>query len=126
MIAWLEWQEGRGDRLVADVNQTAAVVVPGPEDLFRPTAAVTADGVPWLVFGRSGGAVGVWACRFVDGRWSDPEPVSDTDGPSFNQEVAAVRGRGPARVLAGPGGRPVRRLRPAVERPRVGSDGPGE
>ena len=31
----------------------------------------------------------MWACRFVDGRWSDPEPVSDTDGPSFNQEVAA-------------------------------------
>ena len=48
VIAWLEWQEDRGDRLVAEVNQTAAVVVPGPEDLFRPTAAVTADGVPWL------------------------------------------------------------------------------
>ena len=94
VIAWLEWQEGRGDRLVAEVNQTAAVVVPGPEDLFRPTAAVTADGVPWLVFGRSGGAVGVWACRFVDGRWSDPEPVSDTDGPSFNQEVAAAEDGG--------------------------------
>jgi hypothetical protein len=89
VIAWLEWQEHRGDRLVADVNRTATVVVPGPEDLFRPTAAVTADGVPWLVFGRSGAAGGVWACRFVDGRWSDPEPVSDSDGPSFNQEVAA-------------------------------------
>ncbi len=36
------------------------------------------------------------------------------------------RGRRPARVLAGPGRRPVRRLRPAVERPRVGTDGPGE
>ena len=42
-------------------------------------------------------------CRFDDGRWSAPEPVSDTDGPSFNQEVVALRRRRPARVLAGPG-----------------------
>src|SRR4051794_20088729 len=54
VVAWLEWQEDRGDRLVADVGGTAGVVIPGPEDLHRPTAAVTADGVPWLVFGRSG------------------------------------------------------------------------
>jgi hypothetical protein len=32
----------------------------------------------------------VWACRFVDGRWTAPEPVSTTAGPSFNQEVVAA------------------------------------
>ena len=37
-------------------------MVGGPEDLFRPTAAITSDGVPWLLFGRSVDAeVGVWA-----------------------------------------------------------------
>ena len=62
----------------------------GPEDLFHPTAAVTSDGDPWLLFGRSVGAeVGVWASRFDGGRWSSPQPISDTDGPSFNQEVVA-------------------------------------
>ena len=57
------WSPGWSGRRAAatgwwpSVNADAPrVVVPGPEDLFRPTAAVTADGVPWLVFGRSGGA----------------------------------------------------------------------
>ena len=67
LVAWLEWQEGRGDRLVAELThgrtaRTTTVVVAGPEDLFRPTAAITSDGIPWLVFGRSVAAeVGVWA-----------------------------------------------------------------
>ncbi len=90
LVGWLEWQEGRGDRLVAALDGRTATVVEGPEDLFRPTAAVTADGTPWLLFGRSvDGRVGVWACRFSGGSWSEPEPVSTTDGPSFNQEVFA-------------------------------------
>ena len=94
LIAWLEWQENRGDRLVAELHtgadRTAAVVVAGPEDLFRPTAALTSDGVPWLLFGRSVDAeVGVWASRLLDGRWSAPQRISDTGGPSFNQEVVA-------------------------------------
>ncbi|MGE3664864.1 MAG: DUF3604 domain-containing protein [Pseudonocardia sp.] len=94
LVAWLEWQEDRGDRLVAEVRTAdscaATMVVAGPEDLFRPTAAVASDGVPWLVFGRSVDAeVGVWASRFQDGRWSSPERVSDTDAPSFNQEIVA-------------------------------------
>ena len=110
----------------AEVNQTVGVVVPGPEDLFRPTAAVTADGVPWLVFGRSGGAVG---------RVGLPLRRRPVERPGTGQRHRRsvvqpggrrLRGRRPARVLAGPGGRPVRRLRPAVERPRVGTDGPGE
>jgi hypothetical protein len=90
LVGWLEWQEGRGDRLVAALGGRTTTVVQGPEDLFRPTAAITADGTPWLLFGRRvDGRVGVWACRFAEGRWSEPHPVSTTDGPSFNQEVLA-------------------------------------
>lgn len=90
LVAWLEWVPDRGDRLVAELDGGTAVVVDGPEDLFRPTAAITADGTPWLLFGRSvGSEVGVWASRFDGTVWTDPEPVSTTDGPSFNQEVLA-------------------------------------
>jgi hypothetical protein len=31
------------------------VVVEGPEDLFRPTATITADGTLWLRFDAAGG-----------------------------------------------------------------------
>jgi len=94
LVGWLEWEPDRGDRLVAELTRGGAggpaVVVAGPEDLFRPTAAITTDGTPWLLFGRSvAGQVGVWATRHSDAAWSPPELVSDTDGPSFNQEVLA-------------------------------------
>jgi PAS domain-containing protein len=94
LVGWLEWQPERGDRLLAELSTAAqrrvTTVVEGPEDLFRPTAVITADGTPWLLFGRSvAGRVGVWACRFDGTAWSAPEPVSDTDGPSFNQEACA-------------------------------------
>jgi hypothetical protein len=90
LVAWLEWVPDRGDRLVAQLDGGTAAVVEGPEDLFRPTAAITADGTPWLLFGRSvDSVVGVWACRFDGAAWSEPELVSTTDGPSFNQEVLA-------------------------------------
>jgi hypothetical protein len=90
LVGWLEWQEGRGDRLVAALDGRTTTVVEGPEDLFRPTAAVTADGTPWLLFGWSvDGRVGVWASRFPGSSWSAPELVSSTEGPSFNQEVFA-------------------------------------
>ncbi|WP_153398391.1 DUF3604 domain-containing protein, partial [Ornithinicoccus halotolerans] len=60
-------------------------------DVFRPTAVVTTEGVPWVFFGRrdAGGAT-VWGTRWsaADG-WGEPEPVSDTDQPSFNQEAVA-------------------------------------
>ncbi len=94
LVGWLEWQPERGDRLLAELSTAAqrrvTTVVEGPEDLFRPTAVITADGTPWLLFGRSvAGRVGVWACRFDGTAWSAPEPVSDTEGPSFNQEACA-------------------------------------
>jgi hypothetical protein len=93
LVAWLEWEEGRGDRLVAALDGVTTTVIDcgkGPQDLFRPTAAITADGTPWILFGRSVDArVGVWACRFSGGAWSEPQLASGTDGPSFNQEVFA-------------------------------------
>ncbi|HVH24222.1 MAG TPA: DUF3604 domain-containing protein, partial [Pseudonocardia sp.] len=100
LVGWLEWQEGRGDRLRAELTtgteRRVTTVVGAPEDLFRPSAAITADGTPWLLFGRSTRTgVGVWASRFDGTRWTEPEQVSDTGGPSsgqppsFNQEVFA-------------------------------------
>ena len=44
LVGWLEWEEGRGDRLVAALDGDVATVVDcgkGPEDLFRPTAVIT-------------------------------------------------------------------------------------
>lgn len=99
LVGWLEWEPDRGDRLVAELvtgaDRSRATVVAGPEDLFRPTAAVTADGTPWLLFGRrvaepdGGGRVGVWASRFAAGTWSAPELVTPGEHPAFNQEVVA-------------------------------------
>jgi hypothetical protein len=90
LVAWLEWVPDRGDRLVAELDGETSTVLAEPHDLFRPTAAVTADGTPWLLFGRSvDGVVGVWACRHDGARWGEPELVSTTDAPSFNQEVLA-------------------------------------
>ncbi len=68
----------------------------------------------------------MWACRFVDGRWSDPEPVSDTDGPSFNQEVAASDDGGLHVCWQGRAGGRFAVFARRWRRRRVGSDGPGE
>ena len=124
LVGWLEWQEGRGDRLVAALDGNVSTVVDcgeGPEDLFRPTAAVTADGTPWLLFGRSvDGRVGVWACRFSGGSWSEPLPVSDDRRALVQPGGLRPSRREPARVLAGPHRGPVRDLRPALVRTAPG------
>ena len=110
LVGWLEWQDGRGDRLRgrADHGGTerrVTTVVEGPEDLFRPTAAITADGTPWLLFGRSVAGPG----RGVGGRLRRTRLERPGAGqrhrrrPSFNQEVLRPPRRQPARVLAGPG-----------------------
>ncbi|CAA9362867.1 MAG: hypothetical protein AVDCRST_MAG36-2785 [uncultured Nocardioidaceae bacterium] len=99
LVAWIEWERDRGD-VVRVVLQDAAgrsgtpVSVSGEvTDVFRPTAVVTTDGVPWVLWGRRvDGGVSVWATRWsATAGWSEPEPVSDTDHPSFNQEAVAHR-----------------------------------
>ncbi len=112
--AWIEWEAGVGERVVAAVIPEAtagpaavpAVLTPEPSDCFRPSAAVDADGVPWVCYGRaSGGHVDVWAHRFdpVAG-WGPGEQVSSTGHPSFNQEVVAHPDGSVEVVWQGPSG----------------------
>ncbi len=64
-----------------------------PVDLFRPVAAIDGSGTHWILVGRrdpDSGHVAVWAYHRGDTGWGEPEPVSDTDHPSFNQEVAVT------------------------------------
>jgi len=102
LTTWIEWREDQGDLLQARYEpvghapsvapSVAPAVVSGEvADVFRPTALISATGVPWVFFGRSdAGAVAVWATAFdpVSG-WSAPAVVSTSEHPSFNQEVAA-------------------------------------
>lgn len=105
LIAWIEWVEGEGDRLVARLDGPGSPgeeglgaagpgvgesesVLPDLADVFRPTAAFGADGTPWVFFGRRDGHdVAVWAARRGPQGWSRPRRISTSDGPSFNQEV---------------------------------------
>jgi len=93
--AWLEWEPGIGDRVVAlrAVGNGAGqpeTLVSDPADCFRPTAVVDRAGRSWVAYGRSvDGAVSVRCRRYEDGRWSPEEQVSDTAHPSFNQELVA-------------------------------------
>jgi hypothetical protein len=97
LVAWVEWLPDEGDVVRAVLDHGAdepaePVAVSGPvTDVHRPTAVITADGVPWVLFGRRDTAgVGVWGTRWsADGGWAEPEPVSDTEHPSFNQEAVA-------------------------------------
>jgi hypothetical protein len=95
LTAWVEWVPGEGDvvqALYEAPRQTAtlAAVSGGTCDIFRPTAAITSEGVPWVFYGSSSPKqVGVWATTLLPGGWSDPQPVTTTDHPSFNQEVLA-------------------------------------
>ena len=123
LVGWLEWEQDRGDRLVAELTVGASsrrtVVVEEPEDLFRPTAAVTADGTPWLLFGRSGRTPvrsGCGPAASSTARGARREPVSDTDGPSFNQEVVAHPDGSLHVCWQGRVGGPVRRVRPPLRR----------
>lgn len=97
VFTWVEWEKGAGEQVVASLVPAGGppgepVVLSGPPgDCFRPTAAFDGDGRAWVCFSRAGdgGGVSVWACRYDDGRWSAPEPVSTTEHPSFNQEILA-------------------------------------
>ncbi|WP_028926816.1 DUF3604 domain-containing protein [Pseudonocardia acaciae] len=93
--AWVEWRKDVGETVVAALASPGEqpgepVTLSGePADCFRPTVAFDKAGRAWVCCARAGadGGVGVWACRHEDGRWSEPEPVSTTGHPSFNQEV---------------------------------------
>lgn len=94
---WVEWQVDVGERIFAAVadgptdETTPVAVTAAASDCFRPSAIFDAAGVPWLFYGRSdNGQVDVWAHRF-DARvgWGDPQQVSGTGHPSFNQEAIA-------------------------------------
>ena len=94
LVAWVEWLPGRGDVVRAAFetggDRTEVETVSGEvTDVFRPTALITAEGVPWVFYGRrSADGVSVWGSRWSDREgWSAAEPVSDTGHPSFNQEA---------------------------------------
>lgn len=102
LTAWVEWVPDRGDVVLAVLEPAPdAPADPGwllePEivsgevaDIFRPTALLTADGAPWVFFGRrTAGEVAVWATAWTTTGWSEPEVVSGSDHPSFNQEAVA-------------------------------------
>jgi hypothetical protein len=100
LVSWLEWVPERGDVVRAQLTRPGAepllaTVSAGVHDVFRPTALVSADGVPWVFYGSSiEGRVAVWATRFAAEAWSEPawsEPalVSDSGSPAFNQEAVA-------------------------------------
>ena len=95
LTVWVEWVEGTGDVVQAlvedpDGRGEPVVVSHGVTDVFRPTALITADDVPWAFWGSSdAGKVAVWASAFTEGGWSGPVQVSTSEPPSFNQEVVA-------------------------------------
>jgi hypothetical protein len=91
---WVEWRKDIGETVVAARRPAAGeigepVLLSGtPADCFRPTAAFDRAGRGWVCFARSGpDGVGVWASRCTGDRWSEPELVSTTAHPSFNQEI---------------------------------------
>lgn len=96
LSVWVEWIPDRGDvvRAVLETplgGRTDAMVVSGAvTDVFRPTALITSVGVPWVFWGRADAdEVGVWAATWSGECWSEPELVSTSEHPSFNQEVVA-------------------------------------
>jgi hypothetical protein len=90
VLGWIEWEDETGEHVVVSVAGETSRLDSEPADCFRPTVAVDARATPWIFYGRSEDEeVAVYGRRCTDGRWSDPERVSDSGHPSFNQEVAA-------------------------------------
>ncbi|MGD9959341.1 DUF3604 domain-containing protein [Nocardioides sp.] len=93
LVAWVEWIPQQGDVVQVALDGAEPVVVSsGIADVFRPTAAISTGGVPWVFYGAraiSGSGVGVWATRLLGSGWTAPELVSGSEQPAFNQEVVA-------------------------------------
>lgn len=78
VLAWIEWVEGEGDRLMVRLDdREPEAVLPAVADIFRPTAAVAADGTPWVFFGRRDNLdVAVWASSHDGSSWTPAQRVS--------------------------------------------------
>ncbi len=95
LVAWVEWAEHEGERVVAAVLDAAGALLGDPQDVsgpladcLRPSVAFDGDGTGWLFYGlRSGEDVAVWHAALSKGRFGAPELFSTTAHPSFNQEV---------------------------------------
>ncbi|HJP79410.1 MAG TPA: DUF3604 domain-containing protein [Pseudonocardiaceae bacterium] len=96
LITWVEWVKDVGEHVVATLRRPGEpagepVRLSGSSaDCYRPTAAFAADGTPWVCFSQADGdgLVHVLATRYT-GDWGEPELVSTTSHPSFNQEIVA-------------------------------------
>ena len=100
LVAWIEWQPGSGERVVATVLDADDATLRPAEplndvagDVFRPRALFDAAGCAWVVYARSEAGpateVAVHARRLEPHGWADEQRVSTTAHPSFNQEVTA-------------------------------------
>lgn len=96
LCAWIEWVPDQGDVVKAAYAPRGGMlgrpqVVSGDlGDAFRPTCVISADGVPWVFYGKADeGRVAVWATSLQEGSWAEPVAASTSEHPSFNQEVVA-------------------------------------
>ena len=95
LLAWIEWTEHEGERVVAVALDSSGRPLGEPQqlsgpltDCLRPSVGFDGDGAGWVFFGlRRNDEVGVWHSRLSGGRFSNPELFSTTAHPSFNQEV---------------------------------------
>ncbi len=97
LVAWIEWDERLGERVVAVTLDPSGRLVTEPQpvsgppgDCLRPSVAFDGDGRGFTCFGiRRDRGVGVWCARQQKGGGFGPvELVSTTAHPSFNQELA--------------------------------------
>lgn len=95
LVAWIEWAEGTGERVVAALLGPGGEPLASPEpvsgapaDCFRPTATFDATGTPWIFYAKAAGdGVAVFARRWTGAAWTPEERVSQGAHPAFNQEA---------------------------------------
>jgi Protein of unknown function (DUF3604) len=100
LYAWIEWEPGVGDRVLARVDGGVAAALDAvAADCFRPAVAFDSDGRGWVSYARRSGdgpgGTAVWAAQHTAGSgWTSPLLVGATGSPSFNQEIVALPGGG--------------------------------